>query len=109
MNYFNPIAGVVNLREKCRVSCFRHLDNACDYSEPYSMPWQAMVRLICKLFLSKLSTLLLCTNRMKWFGYVVCSDGKIAQVRKLHRRDNAGQRKHGMNYFEMAERNLELI
>ena len=51
MNYFNPIAGVVNLREKCRVSCFRHLDNACDYmySEPYSMPWQAMVHLICNV------------------------------------------------------------
>ena len=46
---------------------------------------------------------------MRWFGYVVCSDGKIAQVRKLHRRDNAGQIKLGMNYFEMAERNLELI
>ena len=49
MNYFNLIAGVVNLREKCRVSCFRHLDNACDYSEPYSMPWQAMVHLICNV------------------------------------------------------------
>ena len=49
MNYFNPITGVVNLREKCRVSCFRHLDNACDYSEPYSMPWQAMVHLICNV------------------------------------------------------------
>ena len=46
MNYFNPIAGVVNLREKCRVSCFRQLDNACDYSEPNSMPWQAMVHFI---------------------------------------------------------------
>ena len=46
MNYFNPIAGGVNLREKCRVLCFRHLDNACDYSET-SMPWQAMVHLIC--------------------------------------------------------------
>ena len=30
-------------------------------------------------------------------------------VRKLHRRDNAGQRKLGMNYFEMEERNSELI
>ena len=49
MNYFNPIASVVNLREKCRASCFRHLDNACDYSEPYSMPWQAMVHLICNV------------------------------------------------------------
>ena len=49
------------------------------------------------------------TNRMRWFGYVVCSDGKIAQARKLHRRDIAGQKKLGMNYFEMAERNLELI
>ena len=38
VNYFNPIAGVVNLCEKCPVSCFRHLDNACDYSEPNSMP-----------------------------------------------------------------------
>ena len=47
VNYFNPIAGVVNLREKCRVSCFRHFDNACDYSEPYSMQFQAMVHLIC--------------------------------------------------------------
>ena len=47
MNYFNLIAGVVNLREKCRVSCVRHLDNASDYSEPYSMLWQAMVHLIC--------------------------------------------------------------
>ena len=46
VNCFNPIAGVVNLREKCRVSCFRHLDTACDYSEPNSMPWQAMVHLI---------------------------------------------------------------
>ena len=46
---------------------------------------------------------------MRWFGYVVCSDGKIAQVHKLHRRDNAGQIELGMNYFEMAERNLELI
>ena len=44
---------------------------------------------------------------MRWVGYVVCRDGKIAQVRKLHRRDNAGQRKLGMNYFEIAKRNLE--
>ena len=49
MNYFNPIAGVVNLSEKCHVSCCRHLDHACDYSEPYSMPWQAMVYLICNV------------------------------------------------------------
>ena len=28
---------------------------------------------------------------MRWFGYVVCSDGKIAQVCKLHRRDKASQ------------------
>ena len=49
MNYFNPIAGVVNLREKCHVSCCRHLDHACDYSEPYSMSWQAMVHLICNV------------------------------------------------------------
>ena len=35
MNYFNLIAGVVNLREKCHVLCCRHLDHACDYSEPY--------------------------------------------------------------------------
>ena len=49
MNYFNPIAGVVNLREKCRVSCFRYLNNACDYSELYSMPWQATVHLICNV------------------------------------------------------------
>ena len=113
MNYFNPIAGVVNLREKCL-----DLVHACDYSEPYSISWQAMVHLICnvkqndcqtKIFLSKLSTLVLCTNRMRLFGYVVCSDGNIAQVRKLHRRDNAGQRKLRLNYFEMAERNLELI
>ena len=45
MNYFNPIAGIVNLREKSVV--FHASDNACDYSEPYSMPWQAMVHLIC--------------------------------------------------------------
>ena len=99
MNYFNPIAGVFNLSGKCRVSCFRHLDNACDYSEPYSMPWQAMVHLICNVFLSKLSTLVLCTNRMRWFWYVLYSDGKIAQVRKLYRRDNAGQRKLGIPSF----------
>ena len=49
MNHFDPIAGVVSLREKCRVSCCRHLDNACDFSEPYSMPWQAMVHLICNV------------------------------------------------------------
>ena len=105
MNYFNPIAGEVNLR---RVSCFRHLDNACDYSEPYSMPWQAMVHLLAPS-LKAFNSRTLHTNRMRWFGYVVCSDGKIAQVRKLHRKDNAGQRKLGMNNFEVAERNLELI
>ena len=32
VNNFNPIAGVVNLREKCHASCCRHLDHACDYS-----------------------------------------------------------------------------
>ena len=30
----------------------------------------------------KLSTLVLCANRMRWFGYVLCGDGKIATVRK---------------------------
>ena len=30
---------------------------------------------------------------MRWFGHVERNDGRIAQVRKLHRRDNAGQRK----------------
>ena len=44
MNYFNPIAGVVNLREKCL-----DLVHACDYSEPYSISWQAMVYLICNV------------------------------------------------------------
>ena len=49
MNYFNPIAGVVNLHEKCHASCCRHLHHACDYSEPYSMSCQAMVHLICNV------------------------------------------------------------
>ena len=93
MNYFNPIAGVVNLREKCHASCCRHLNHVCDYSEPYSMSCQAMVHLICNV-----------QRQTK-----CCSGGKIAQVRKLHRRDNADQRKLGKNYFETAERNLELI
>ena len=49
VNYFNPIAGIVNLREKFHASCCRHLDHACDYSEPYSMSCQAMVHLICNV------------------------------------------------------------
>ena len=43
MNYFNPIAGAINLRENA--SCCRHLDHACDYSDPC----QAMVHLICNV------------------------------------------------------------
>ena len=49
MNYFNPIGGVVNLHEKCHASCCRHLDHACDYSEPYSMSCQAMVQMSCNV------------------------------------------------------------
>ena len=49
MKYFNPIAGVVNLREKCHASCCGHLDHSCDYSEAYSMSCQAMVHLICNV------------------------------------------------------------
>ena len=49
MNYFNPVAGVVNVREKCHVPCCRQLGHACDYSESYSMSWQAMVHLICNV------------------------------------------------------------
>ena len=30
---------------------------------------------------------------MRWFGHVEHSDGRIAQVCKLHRRDNAGKNK----------------
>ena len=30
------------------------------------------------------------------------SDVRIAQIRKLHRRDNAGQRKLGMKFCKMA-------
>ena len=31
------------------------------------------------------------TSGMRWFGHVERSDGRIAQVCKLHRRGNAGQ------------------
>ena len=43
---------------------------------------------------------------MRWFGHVEHSDGRIAQVCKLHRRDNAGQKKAWDEVFQDGRKKL---
>ena len=72
------------------------------YIEPSPVLWQgnglfdvnvklALVSLLSKLDIQDLDAVLH-ASRMRWFGHEERSDGRIAQVCKLHRRDNAGQK-----------------
>ena len=98
----NHNLSLFDLCGKCHVSCCRDLGHDYGYSEPSPVLWQgndlfdfnvklALVSLLSKLDIQNLDAVLH-TRGMRWFGHVGRSDGRIAQVCKLHRRDNAGKK-----------------